>query len=156
MKRTALIIVLFAAAAADAETQQKPAATTTLSGAQPALISDVQAGNQDSPLVQAAKRALRRKTGTAPIAVITDETVARATTVLTTSSGGAEIPVFAAADTHTRKTSDPAPAAAAQSAAARRMSKAGQDPYAVRVPSATDSCEPQPSQNTGPNRPPNP
>jgi hypothetical protein len=143
MNQIAAVIIMLAAIAADAETQRKPDAT------RPPLVSDVNSGNQDSPLVQATKRAVRRKAGTAPRTVITDETVAKATAVLTTGSGGAEIPVFVSEDTQTPKTSDPAPAP-------RRMSRPGRDPYAVRVPSATDSCEPQPSQNIGPNRPPNP
>ena len=79
MKRIALTIVLLTACvAAYAETPQ------------PAIVSNVPETAQDSPLVQAAKRALakRQKTGASARPVITNATVANSTGVLSSSSGG--------------------------------------------------------------------
>ena len=130
MKRTAVMSVLLAAAtAAYAETSQQ----------KPALVSDVQASAQDSPLVQAAKRTVGTRRNV-PSVVITNATVAKSAKILTTSNGGARIPDY------TSSPSAPAPAPSARSAAPSRASGAGQEAYMQLA--ASDPRLPQPSQNT--------
>jgi hypothetical protein len=120
MKTTALTTMLLAAGAlAYAQTPQRPATPP------PALVSDVQMQPQDSPLVQAAKRnvANRQKVTAAHIGVITNETVARSTGTLSTTTAVAPIPVY------TPRKSDSAPATATRKPDVPAPASSGKDPY---------------------------
>jgi hypothetical protein len=114
----------------------------------PALITETAERSSESPVVQAAKRAVaaRKNARKAPVAVITDETVINATATLSTSSGGADIPYYPPGETSSAPKSAPASASAspvASSSAARSTQDDG-----VQVLTAEDSCLPTPSQNT--------
>ncbi|HEX6176776.1 MAG TPA: hypothetical protein VF057_00345 [Thermoanaerobaculia bacterium] len=156
----AVAIVMFAAAALQVEGQT---ASQT-----PTLVSGTTENGMESPMVQAAKRAIaaRQKSGT-PSKVITNETVAQSTGVLTTASEPADSAQDAAGQT--AKATDAAPAAptpaarAPQTAAPARTNPPRQPSNEVQVPSfdrspkpAENTSTPQESPNAGPNRPPAP
>lgn len=135
-----VVALLTCAAAAQAQTQtgsQTPAVSPT----RPALLSETAESETDSPAVLAAKRALaRRRAGIAPKAVITQETLAKSTAVLTTGSGAPAIP---------QVPTSAAPAPPTDAAPPKRASSAAQGGYG---PPAYESCEPKPAQNTSPLR----
>lgn len=110
-----------------------------------AMAMDARAATEvtvESPLARAARQTLaaRQKAAKPRLAVITDETVANATAILTTGSGGADLPRFD--EENGPVAAVPAVASPATPQPVRRAQEDG-----VVVLTAADSCEPRPSQN---------
>ena len=139
MKSTALMsVLLVAASVAYAQTQPQPVPPL-------ALVSDTRVTVQDSPLVQAAKRAAekRRNSPSKSMGVITDATVTKSNVVLTTSSGSADIPDFTLKNYPAAPPASASPSARAAAPATMRTT----DEYSALA--AAYPRLPQPSQNTG-------
>lgn len=113
------------------------AVITVLLAASVSVFAETQ---QDSPLVQAAKRTAEARRKPAAT-VITNATVANSKGVLSTSNGGAPVPAYTPRNANSSSTPAPVARGAAQPASGRVA-----DSYSILA--ATNARLPQPSQNT--------